>query len=56
MRLKALTAALALAAAVLPGIALAQDACPHSRKVQMTCADGTQWDEATRRCAPIVGA
>lgn len=49
MKLKTLLAALALA--VSPMVATAACYDGHS-EANMTCADGSQWDAATRTCVP----
>lgn len=53
---KTLAAALAVAFALVPAATLAQG-CPHAQQtIKMTCAEGTAWDDQTRKCEPIVGA
>ena len=51
--MKTVLAALALVSALAPGLALAQGC--HSNKVKMSCAEGQAWDEAAKRCSPVVG-
>jgi hypothetical protein len=52
--MKTLLAVLAVAGALAPGLAMAQG-CHHEDKVKMTCAEGQSWDDAAKRCAPVVG-
>ncbi len=54
--IKVLSAAFAVTMALLPQALMAQG-CPHDRTtIKMTCAEGSAWDESTRKCEPIVGA
>ncbi len=29
--------------------------CGHGHQAKLTCADGTQWDPATRSCVTVTG-
>jgi hypothetical protein len=53
--LTALAIASALAPALAPGLALAQG-CHSDQKVRMSCAEGQSWDDAAKRCSPVVGS
>ena len=52
--MKTVLSVLALMAALAPGLALAEGGC-HSNKVKMSCAEGQSWDDAAKRCSPVVG-
>ncbi|MCB2110773.1 MAG: hypothetical protein H6895_08470 [Defluviimonas sp.] len=45
-------AALALAASLGPALAAA-GGCNHDRQARISCAQGTTWDDATRRCITV---
>ena len=52
MKMKTLLAALAVAAGLTPGLALAQG-CGHERQAQISCAEGQSWDATTRSCVTV---
>lgn len=53
MTTRAFVAALALIAGISPALA-SPDSCGHDqRSAQITCAEGTTWDEATQRCIVV---
>ncbi|MFN0115945.1 MAG: hypothetical protein ACKVPY_14835 [Paracoccaceae bacterium] len=53
--MKAVLSVLALAAALAPGLAVAQG-CHSEQKVKMSCAEGQAYDAAAKRCSPVVGS
>lgn len=52
MPIKTLAAALALAAGLMPGFALAQG-CSHDRQANISCAEGQSWDVTQSKCVPV---
>jgi hypothetical protein len=52
--MKTVLSVLAVLSALAPGLALADGGC-HRDKVKMSCAEGQAWDDAAKRCAPVVG-
>lgn len=53
MTTRTLLAALALVAGLSPAFALAEGCSHDQRSAQITCAQGTTWDEATQRCIVV---
>ncbi|GAB4385743.1 hypothetical protein [Albidovulum sp.] len=46
--------ALAFTASAVAGPALAgPQGCSHERSAQISCADGTTWDETEKRCITV---
>ena len=52
MPIKTLAAALALAASLAPGLALAQG-CSHDRQANISCAQGQSWDATLMKCVAV---
>ncbi|MCO5128103.1 MAG: hypothetical protein M9957_12830 [Rhodobacteraceae bacterium] len=52
MKTRTFVAALALVAGLSPALALAEG-CSHERRAQITCAEGSTWDDAVQRCVVI---
>lgn len=50
MKMKTLLATLALAAFVSPVLAMAEGCSHGQQNAQISCAEGTTWDEATKSC------
>jgi hypothetical protein len=46
----------ALTFALAPVAALSQS-CDHGRsEIKLSCAEGTNWDDTSKRCVPVVGS
>jgi hypothetical protein len=54
--MKALSAASALVMALLPAAALSQGCDRDRTSIKLSCAEGTNWDDTSKRCVPVVGS
>ncbi|MEZ5779895.1 MAG: hypothetical protein R3E44_16190 [Paracoccaceae bacterium] len=52
MKTKILIAILAFAAPIAPAFA-GPGGCDHERRAEISCADGTSWDDATKSCVTV---
>ena len=53
MKTKMLVAALALFAGISPALAQAEGCSHDQRSAQISCAEGTTWDEASQSCVTV---
>ncbi len=54
--MKALSAACALALVLLPAAAVSKGCDRDRTSIKLSCAEGTNWDDASKRCVPVVGS